>query len=416
MTAIALEYGANGHWEGDIPAERLLVHHTGPRPLNDVKTDIRACLESPLEFPALRRAIVPGDQVVVALDRNIQSAAEIAAEVCTELVCGGVSPSDILIMHPAALLGPRPTDPRRLLPEFINEHLDIRQKIGWKIHDPTAKDAIGYLASSAAGERIYLAREILNADFVIPISGLGYDAVQGRRHLMSAFYPGYSSTESFAKSLGDGHSELGPDDERPLSQLVRELTWLLGIQFAVQVLPSSGRSAAAAVVAGQPDAVTRHGQTVLDDNWEVISDQRGETVFVSVPNSNEEPASWEHLGAALDAARNLVQSEGRIIVLSDLSAKTSPGIDILRSSRSAKASLKPLRQESPPDLVAASQIARAADWASVYLLSQLDPLVVEELFMTPLGNEREATRLISCCDGCIVFDGAQHVWTRLVEE
>ena len=36
---------------------------------------------------------------------------------------------------------------------------------------------------------------------------------------MGMFYPGLSNTEAFTKSLGQGHSELGPDDDRPLRQL-----------------------------------------------------------------------------------------------------------------------------------------------------------------------------------------------------
>jgi hypothetical protein len=85
----------------------------------------------------------------------------------------------------------------------------------------------------------------------------------------------------------------------------------------------------------------------------------------------------------------------------------------MRTCRSAKAALQPLRKQSPPDLIAASQIAAAADWASVYLLSRLPPQLVEELFMTPLENEREVMRLISTCDGCIVLAGAQHAYTEV---
>ncbi|MBC8116655.1 MAG: DUF2088 domain-containing protein [Candidatus Saccharimonas sp.] len=410
MTAISLEYGTAGCWEGEISGDRLLLHHSGPAPLRDVRAAIRESLESPIDFPALHQAVVPGDRIVLVLDRNVPSAAEIVAEVCAVLLTAGIEPDHIQILQPAALTGPRPSDPRRLL------SADMREVVGWKIHDPTAHDAIGYLASSAGGERIYQAREVLEADLVIPIARLGYDPVQGRRHVMGSFYPGLSNTEAFTKSHGEGHSELGPDDERPLRQLVQELTWLAGIQFAIQVLPAGRRGGAARILSGQPDAVTQQGLTVLDDNWRVRVDQRGETAIVSIATVEGDPIGWEQLGAALDAACKLVVMEGRIIVLSDLSAEPSPGVETLRSHRSAREALKPLRKESPPDLVAASQIARAVDWASVYLLSQLPSTLVEDLFMTPLEHEREATRLIAQCDGCFVFDGAQHTFTEIEDE
>ena len=409
MTAISLEYGTTGCWEGEIAGDRLLLHHAGPSPLRDVRAAIRESLESPIEFPGLHQAVVPGDRIVLVLDRNVPSAAEIVAEIGAVLLTAGIEPDHIRIVQPAALTGPRPFDPRQLLPA------EVRDIVGWKIHDPTEKDILGYLASSAGGERIYLAREVIEADLVIPIARLGYDSVQGRRHLMGAFYPGLSNAEAFTKSHGEGHSELGPDDERPLRQLVNELTWLAGIQFAIQVLPSGRRGGAARILAGQPDAVTQHGVTVLDDNWRVRIDERGETVIVSIPTVAGDPIGWEQLGAALDAACKLVSYEGRIIVLSDLAAEPSPGIQMLRSFHTAREALQPLRKESPPDLVAASQIARAADWASVYLLSQLPSELVEELFMTPLEHEREATRLIAQCEGCLVFDGAQHTFTEIAE-
>ena len=416
MTVISLEYGVEGCWEGEIEGDRLLVHHAGPMPLTDSPAAIRASLSSPIDFPPVKQAVVPGDRVVLALDRDVPSSAEIIAELCAMMIAGDILPENLLILQPASLTGVRPSDPRRLLPEAI------RNEVVWKVHDPTVKDGVSYLASSAGGERIYLAREVVEADFLIPISRLGYDSLQGRRHVMGMFYPGLSNTEAFTKSLGQGHSELGPDDDRPLRQLITELPWLLGIQFAMQVLPSGRRGGAAQILAGQPEAITARGTTVLDDHWRLRGDERGETVLLSIPSTSGEPTGWEQLGAALDAARSLVESEGRIVVLSDLvlptgpGAPSTPGIDILRSYRSPREALKPLRKAAPPDLLAASQIARATDWASVFLLSRLDSEFVEDLSMTPLQNDREVTRLISQCESCIVFDGAQHIRAELADD
>ena len=409
MPTMSLDYGATGCWEGEIARERLLSFYPGPRPLENVRAAIGESLAHPLDFPALRQAFVPGDRIVVTLDRHVPSAAEVIAEVWKVCESAGVEPGGILVLQPAALMGPRPADPRRLLPA------EIRDAVQWKIHDPTDEVATGYLASSASGERLYLAREVLDADFVLPIASLGFDSVQGRRSATSSFYPGLSTTQAFSKSHGQGHSELGPDDERPLGQMVQELGWLLGIQFAIQVMPSSGHGGASHVLAGHPDLIAQRGRALLDDTWRIRAEQRGETVVVSIPTGDGEATAWEHIGAALEAASRLVVREGRIIVLSDIAGEPGPGIELLRSGRSAKAALKPLRMESPPDLVAASQIAAAADWASVYLLSQLSSTLVEDCFMTPLESEGEVTRLLASCDGCIVIAGAQHAYTEILD-
>lgn len=408
MTVISLEYGTTGRWECDLPSERILYSHAGPGPVDRPIDAIRESLRHPLEFPALYQALVPDDHIVVVLDRAVPSAAEIICGVWSSVMEAGIDPNHVLILQPASLTDAPPPDPRRLLPA------SIRTQVSWQIHDPTAADSIGYLASSAAGERIYLSRHVLDADFVLPIGRFGFDPMLGRRELTSSFYPGLCGPDAFSKSLGQGHSELGPDDERPLRQLVNEVTWLLGIQFAIQVMPSCGHHGLAAIASGATDQVTQRGKALLDEHWRVSLDQRGETAVVAIPGMGE-ATSWNDLGAALAAAQKLVVHGGRIIVLSDLSAAPGPGIDLLRSARSPKSALLPLRKAAPPDLLAASQIASAAEWASIYLLSGLDGQIVEESFMTPLEHEREASRLLETCDGCVVLPGAQYIYSEIKE-
>lgn len=408
MTLISLDYGTSKHWECHLPDERMLFIHHGPEPRADLPSIIDGLIRQPLEFPALELALVPDDHVVIVLDRGVPSSAQIISGVWKAMALAGVAPENVLILQPASMAAGRPQDPRDQLPS------GVRERIGWKIHDPTAENATGYLASSAAGERLYLAREVLDADFVLPIGRFGFDPMLGRRELTSAFYPGLSTPEAFAKTLGQGHVELGPDDERPLRQLVHEVAWLLGIQFAIQVLPSGSHGGAAALLVGNTDRVAERGRTLLDLNWRVTLDQRGETALLAIPGSGDE-TTWSDLGAALEAAQKLIVHGGRIIVLSDLAAAPGPGIELIRSSRSPKSALQPLRKAAPPDVLAATQIASAADWASIYLLSRLDSQVVEEAFMTPLEQEKEAARLLESCDGCVVLAGAQHVYSELRE-
>ena len=408
MPLISLDYGASDRWEGEISHERLVYVHSGPEPLSNPLATAIEGVRHPIEFPALELAVVPDDQVVIVLDRCVPAAAEIIDGVWTGLVAAGISPENLLILQPASVTPAKTEDPRRLLKQ------EIRDRVAWKIHDPTIADSTGYLASSAAGERLYLAREVLNADFVLPIGRFGFDAMLGRRELTSAFYPGLSTPDAFVKALGQGHQELGPDDERPFRQLVNEIAWLLGIQFAIQVLPSCTHRGPASILMGNTDRVAQQGRMELDESWRVTLDQRGETAFVAIPHSGAE-TTWADLGAALEAARKLVVQGGRIIVLSDLSATPGPGIEMIRSCRTAKSALRPLRQELPPDVLAASQIALAADWASIYLLSRLENQIVEGAHMTPLDQVQDATRLLETCDGCVVLAGAQHIYGEIRE-
>jgi hypothetical protein len=71
--------------------------------------------------------------------------------------------------------------------------------------------------------------------------------------------------------------------------------------------------------------------------------------------------------------------------------------------------MRPLREQSPPDLAAATALARAVEWANVYLLSNLDPDLVEDLFMVPLANTDEVQRLISGEESIAIVGSGQHV-------
>lgn len=407
IVAICLDYGLDRRFAFEVDADRVRLAHAGPAADPRLRESLRTALNQPLEFPPLREAIVPGDRIVMALDRETPSAAVVLAELWSVFEQREIDPENVLVLQPASLTPHAQIDPRSALPA------DVRERVGWRTHDPTRPDACAYLASSVSGERVYLARDVVDADFVLPIGAVGYDSVLGYRGTGSVLYPGLSNTEAIARSRGQGHTELGPDDERPLRQLIDEITWLLGVQFAVQVIPSSG-SGAAHVLAGSTEAVLRRGKELLSENWRVTLDQRADVVVAAIGGKGEQ--NWEQIGAALEAARQLVTRGGKIVLLTDLAAELEKGMESVRDSQSPREALKPLRQQSPPDLVAATQLAQAADWAQVYLLSRLDSDLVEDLFMIPLANEREVQRLLGGHEDCVFLGGAQHTYGEVVED
>ena len=120
---------------------------------------------------------------------------------------------------------------------------------------------------------------------------------------------------------------------------------------------------------------------------------------------------WSKLGAAVEAARNLVVRDGRIVIVSDFQAELGEGLRLLRDSLEPSDALQPLRTAAPPDMQPASQIASAAGWADIYLLSRLEPGTVEELFMTALTHSREVQRLLDGDRTCVLLESAHFLAT-----
>ncbi|MBS0264223.1 MAG: DUF2088 domain-containing protein, partial [Planctomycetes bacterium] len=282
------------------------------------------------------------------------------------------------------------------------------------IHDPTDTKKHAYLATTARGERIYLARELIDADVVISAGVIAYDPLLGYRGTSSVFYPGLSNTEAISRSRGEGHSELGPDDERPLRQTIDEIAWLLGTQFSIQVLPAAG-GGVAEIIAGAHDSVFRKGKKRLIGAWQLALQDRVEIVVAAV-DADIAGHGWEQIGAALATARRLVEKGGKVVLLSELQAEPEIGIDIIRQNRSPRAALAPIRKQAPVDMLAATQFAMTADWARVYILSKLSPEFVDELFMVPLANEKEVQKLLGDNGTCVILDSAQHVYGTVVHD
>src|SRR5260370_14107396 len=79
--SIELKYGRCGHFVCDINPRRVLVHHPGPAPCETFATKVRKALSTPLDFPSLVQVCVPGDQVVLALDRHTPASVEMVGAV-----------------------------------------------------------------------------------------------------------------------------------------------------------------------------------------------------------------------------------------------------------------------------------------------------------------------------------------------
>lgn len=398
--SIRLEYGRRGRFVCDVVPGRIVVEHVSPRPALDLADELRSELEQPLDFPPFAQLFVPGDRVVLALDQHTPRCASVIAGVWEILAERGVDPESVRILQPAGWDGELPTDPRLELPTHV------RDRVAWSIHNPADKRSQSYLATTANGERIYLARDLVDADVVVSIGEMAFDSVMGYRGTNSVFYPGLSSSDAVRQAAGIGHSELTPDDDRPLRQLIDEVGWLLGTLFTIQVIPSSGNDVAA-VLAGATESVLRRGKELLAEHWLFEIDQRTDIVVAAV-DSDAGGHGWRQLGTALEAARNLVVRGGSIVLLTELSAELTPGLEFLHESNSPREALLPLRKMAPVDLLPATQLAQAADWADVYLLSRLDEDVVRDLFMLPLADEEGVRRMLENRRSCVFLEGAQH--------
>jgi hypothetical protein len=116
--------------------------------------------------------------------------------------------------------------------------------------------------------------------------------------------------------------------------------------------------------------------------------------------------TFADLAAALASAARVVQSGGRIVLLSQANPALGLEGDLLLGAEDPQAVFDQLRGKHTVELAPVLQWAGAARLANLNLLSGLPEETVEELFATPLHDARQLQRLLDSCDSCLVLPDA----------
>jgi len=398
---IAVSYG-DGRLEFELEDDRVIAHRDAPgvTPAPDVPVLIREALEAPREFPPLARAIVPGDRVVIPFDADLPEGPTILAAVAATLRGAGAESIAVVSTAP-----PPDTSP---------------EGVTWRTHDPDDRDQNAYLASTQEGRRIYLDKLLTDADIVIPIGTLGYDPSLGYRGPWSVIYPGLSDREALARTRSAGVADASPDGDgeaegdRPGLLESAEVSWLLGCQFQVGILPAAG--GATRVVAGLESAVRSEGAAAVDAAWSFRADERADVVVVGIGPPGR-PSTLDELAGGLATAARLVRRGGKIVALARTAGEVGPAVRRLAGAENPRAALNRLRgHEADPDYPAARQIAAVLAWADVYLHSGLDLEVVDDLGIVPLDRPEEARKLAAAAASCTLLSHADRTRAVVPEE
>jgi nickel-dependent lactate racemase len=349
-------------------------------------------LEHPIDFPPCRQMVVPGDRVAIAVDdwqRGIEPVLHVLGELLGD---AGVESGDITVVATPAT-GPALRD---VLPRGM----------AFELHDPASSRGLAYLATTKEGRRIYLNRNLTDADVVIPVGRLGFDPVLGYRGAWSVIFPGLSDQEtnaSYRSRLADDP----PDRLTPRARLDEafEVSWLLGTQFHVGLVP--GRSGLADAVAGLAAPAREQGIHALTERWNFRAEARSECVVAGIGGPGDEP-NIDSLVEGLVSASRLVHHGGKIVALSRASGPIGPSLQRLIDNGEVHSGAAALRgHEADIDSVVARRLAQVLTWADVFVYSKLDRQVVEDLGMIPLDHVDDGRRLAARSSSCLFMSRAE---------
>jgi nickel-dependent lactate racemase len=394
-TRASVRYGEQGLLEFELPPEALVAACDAPygRPIVDLPAAVAQALGDPLDYPPLRRAVVPGDKVVLAVEPGIPRVETIVAAVAADLVAVGIEPPDITVLWAEG--------------DAAAESASSLGHLTPAVHQPANRGQLRYLAATDKGEEIYLNRAVCDADLVVPIGcfraaeAVGYYGVHG------ATFPTFSSAKTQARFRGLEAADNSSQGHGRAVAEANEVGWLLGTQFTVQVVPGAGDSVLE-VLAGHSERVQARGAELFEAVWTWRAPQRASLVVAAIEGGDRQQ-TWENFGRALAAAGEVVAEDGAIAICSDLAAAPAQAMQRLAGADDRWAALRRIRKEPPSDILPATRLAQALDRGRVYLLSRLDECLVEDLGMAAVASGDEIARLAGRHASCILLANADRV-------
>lgn len=391
------------HLEFEVADDRLISRLQAPAALTDPAAAVRAALEGPYAFPALRQALTPDDRISIVVDEELPRLAELLVPLLEHIHSAGVAPGAVTLLC-------APSSSRQAwIEDLPDDFLDVRVEMS----DPDDRRRMAYLATTHKGKRLYLNRTLVESDQIVVLSGRRYDPLLGYGGAEGSLYPAMSDKETrqeMSHRVNLGVPEATP---WPARRAAAETAWLLGAPFFVQVVESAS-DGVAQVVAGTEEA-SREGQRVLDANWRRRVPEAADLVIAALSG---DPArhTFASLTAALASAARVVQPGGRIALLTEAAPVLGPEIDLFRSADDPQEVLERLRGKQTVELAPVLQWAGAAHQAHINLLSGLPDEIVEELFATPLHEAREVQRLLDAGGSCLFLPDAHKMLAVVADD
>lgn len=379
--------------------------------LDSLSASVEDALTCPVDFPSVTQAVIPGDQVVIAVDAMVPRLADLVVAVSRlfadsdlgsfEVVLSAEA-SDDLMMDVAAALGKTATVSR---------------------HDSARRESLMYLMADASGEPIYLNRKIVDADFVLPIQAAYPGGTLDR--LAVAGTAGLFPT--FADSAAQRRLRQSADDADELKLLQRDLGMTLGVQVLLQVHVESGGGWKGFRCGTLPASSPSDDQKAVQPSSEYI---------VCCVDGDVYQQSWANLARAASSVLPHVDETTTVVFWSSIQEAPSDRfrLAMLRDHAAADGGEPSLggdptleSDEIRTDVLngdgfpasdmmedVAAVLGRLRDRCRVVLRSEVDDEMVEELGFGVIQDADELGKLIKSGSSCGLILGAQFCGTRIL--
>lgn len=351
------------------------------------ETEVRRSLSSPINSPPLKDVVKPGEKIAIITSDITRPMPtwEVMPALLDELYAAGISPRNITLVF---ALGSH-----RVHTEEERRHLAGERAFREiRCVDSDSADCI-YIGTTTRGTPVDITRVVAEADRRICLGNIEYHYFAGYSGGAKAIMPGVSTRDAIQANhsrMVDPAACAGKLDGNPVREDIEEAAALLGVDFIVNVVLDAQKKIIKSV-AGNLVSAHREGCAFLDTLYRKEIPARADIVLVSQGGAPKDLNLYQ-TQKALDNAKHAVKSGGVVILIGSckegLGEKTFE--EWMTSAPTAHSLIDRIQREFRLGGHKAAAIAMVLENADIYLISDLEDTLVEQLFMRPFRSVQEA--------------------------
>ncbi|MGI6574749.1 MAG: nickel-dependent lactate racemase [bacterium] len=383
-----LRYG-KGDLELAVPEENIMAVLT-PRELAgvaDEEAEVRRALANPIGSPALR-ALAQGKENVVILVSDLTRPApsyKMLPSLLDELAAAGVTDDQITIVFGLGYHRKHTEqEQRQLVGDRVFERV--------KCLDHDINQCV-YVGETSSGTPVEVFQPVLAADLIIGTANLEFHYRAGYSGGDKSLMPGVCSK----RTIQANHTMMikpgtmpGKADGNPMREDIEEVGRMVGVSFILNVVLNSNKEIVKAV-AGDPVQAHREGCKYIDQMYKRPLAAKADIVIASTGGYPKDINLYQ-AQKGLEHASYAVKEGGVVILLAEcpevLGEETFA--DWMARAQSPDDPIRWAQEEFVLGAHKAAMICLALKRAQVYLVSSIEPALVQDIFFQPFSSPEAA--------------------------
>lgn len=366
--------------QGILMPNEVVVTLTG-------EAEVRRALQEPIGAPQLRELVHPNEKIVIITSDITRPMPtwKVMPALLDELYAAGVKKENITLVF---ALGSH----RRHTEE---EQRHLAGDRAWNevtCVDGDTADCV-HIGITSRGTPVDIVRIVAEADRRICLGNIEYHYFAGYSGGAKAIMPGVSTRAAIQANhsrMVEEDAHAGKLEGNPVREDIEEAAAMVGVDFIVNVVLDAQKEIIRAV-AGDVTAAHRAGCAFLDTLYRKEIPHRADIVLVSQGGAPKDLNLYQ-TQKALDNAKHAVKPGGVVVLIGSckegLGEKTFE--EWLTTAPTPHSLVERIRKEFRLGGHKAAAIAMVLEKADIYLVSDMEDALVEQLFMKPFHSVQAA--------------------------